>query len=97
MEDRSSALRTKFVVGSVGVVLSVFGYFLIDRDVEVRRNIATFSKELQELAIQSSRNDIRLDELTRRTDRIEDTQKTRGERLSRLEALMERIQGTGSK
>lgn len=81
--------RAKFIVGAVGIVLSIFGYFLIDRDVEIRRNIGNFQKELQELAIQGRGIDVKLDELIRRVDRIENTQATRGERISKLEALIE--------
>lgn len=89
MDDRTRDLRTKLIIGGAGIILSIFGYFLIDRDVEIRRNIAAFTKAVQDVAVEMRGIAVRTDDIGKRAERIDETQKAHGERISRLEALME--------
>ena len=92
MGDRSGDFRAKLIIGGAGVVLSIFGYFLIDRDVEIRRNIAAFGKAVQDVAVELRGISVKADDTARRLERIDETQKINGQLISRIETLVEKTE-----
>jgi hypothetical protein len=73
------------MLGIVGLSLSIFSYFLIDRDVETRRHIDDLNKAVHELELSDKQHEVEARLTERDIGRTYEIVRTDSERITRLE------------
>lgn len=85
-----SELITRIIAAGAMLIVSALAYFLTDRDATIRSRIEALEKQAIQNQLQLERNIGRLDTQGREIDGLRQGIQSRGERISRLEALIER-------
>lgn len=90
MAKLPSELVTRVIVAGCVLLICLVGYFLADRDSSIRLRLDTMGVQIVEDRLKLERCEGRIDAQGRELGELRQAVASRGERISRLETLIER-------
>jgi hypothetical protein len=97
MEKLPDGYVTKFIVGSIGLLVALSGYLLIDSYQHIRSKVDSVEKDLAKI---DRRTEAIYEEALRNRvtiEKLQDTQRERGERLARIEIRLDKLEEMGKR